>query len=81
MDTSFLPDKEREQQDRERRDELRREWVAKQVRASAERRKETDGMLQSLYSMFFACLATHIEQRREMVEARSGLVYVTIIDD
>lgn len=31
VDTSFLPDKQREEQEKLRREELRREWVAKQV--------------------------------------------------
>ena len=36
MDTSFLPDREREEQERKEREILRREWLTKQEELKAE---------------------------------------------
>jgi protein FAM50 len=36
VDTSFLPDREREQEERLQREALRKEWLAQQERAKAE---------------------------------------------
>jgi protein FAM50 len=36
VDTSFLPDREREERERTEREELRKEWLAQQERIKAE---------------------------------------------
>ena len=36
MDTSFLPDREREERERKEREELRQEWLKKQEELKAE---------------------------------------------